>query len=77
VVAKLNIYDVRVLVRLVTDEMDRMAKTKEKYSFYDSGYSDHLADIRNKLLALPLDEELASTAGDKEWQKLPGGRRGK
>ena len=62
--------DVRMLIRLVTDEIDRMAKVKEKYSFYDEGYFNHLVDIRNKLVAMPLDEELPSGISGKEWQKL-------
>ena len=52
--------DVRMLIRLVTDEIDRMAKVKEKYSFYDSGYSEHLVDMRNKLRAMPLDDHQVS-----------------
>jgi len=47
-----------------------VGEVKEKYGFYDPGYFYHLVDIRNKLMAMPLDEELPSSISDEEWQEL-------
>jgi len=56
-VVELKKDDVKTLVALVSQEIDRVGETKKKYGFYDSGHFYHLIDIRNKLLAPPLDEE--------------------
>ena len=50
-----------------------MGEVKEKYGFYDPGYFYHLVDIRNRLMAMPLDEELPSSISDEEWQELLSG----
>ena len=62
--------DVKTLISLVTEEIDRVGEVKEKYGFYDPGYFYHLVDMRNRLMAMPLDEELPSSISDEEWQEL-------
>ena len=48
---------IKTLIGLVSVEIDRLGEAKEKYGFYDPGYFYKLVDIRNKLMATPLDEE--------------------
>ncbi len=49
--------DIKTLIGLVSEEIDRVGEAKKKHGFYDSGYFYHLIDIPNKLLAMPLDEK--------------------
>ena len=67
--------DIGLLISLISQEVDRVGKAKEEYGFCDPSYFYHLIDIRNKLLAMPLDTELPSVFSDGEWQDLFGGKR--
>jgi len=69
-VVELKKYDIKTLIDLISEEIDRVGEVKEKRGFYDSGYFYHLIDIRNKLLAMPLDEEPSPGISDEEWQEL-------
>ena len=51
--------DIKTLIGLVSQEIDRVGEAREKHGFYDSGHFYHLIDIRNKLMATPLDKEPA------------------
>ena len=62
--------DIKTLIALVTQEIDRVGEAREKHGFYDSGYFYHLIDIRNKLLAMPFGEEPLPSISDEEWQGL-------
>ena len=72
---ELKLDDISLLISPTSQELDRVGKVKEKYGFCDLSYFYHLVDIRNKLLAMPLDTELPSGFSVKEWQDLFGGRR--
>ena len=52
--------DIKTLIGLVSEEIDRVGEAKKKYGFYDSGHLYQLLDIHNKLLAMPFGEELSS-----------------
>ena len=57
--------DIKTLIALVSQEIDRIGEAREKHGFYDPGYFYQLIDIRNKLLATPLDEEpILSISGE-------------
>ncbi len=58
-VVEIKKQDIKTLIAVVSQEIDRVGEAKKKYGFYDSGYFYHLIDIRNKLMATPLDEEPA------------------
>ena len=62
--------DVKTLISLVTEEIDRVGEVKEKNGFNDPAYFYRLVDIRNRLMAMPLVEELPSSITDQEWQEL-------
>lgn len=67
--------DTGLVISLISQELDRGGEAKEKYGFCDPNYFYHLVDIRNKLLAMPLDTKLPSGFSDEEWQDLFGGKR--
>ena len=69
--------DIGSLISLVSQEIDRVGEAKEKYGCCDPSYFYHLVDIRNKLLAVPLDTELPSGFSDKELQDLFEGKGAK
>ena len=71
---ELNKDDIKMLVNLVTAEIDKVGEAKEKHGFGDLGYFYHLVDIRNKLLCTPLSEDLPSGFSDGEWRELFGGK---
>ncbi len=62
--------DISLLISLLTQEIDKVGETKEEYGFCDPSYFYHLIDMRNKLLAMPVAEELPATFTDKEWEEL-------
>ena len=62
--------DIKTLIGLITEEIDRVAEAREKHGVYDLAYFFHLVDIRNKLLALPSGGELPSTISDEDWAEL-------
>ncbi len=63
--------DTKTLIALVSQEIDRAGESRKKYGFCDSGHFYHLIDIRNKLLATPLDEEPPlSISGEKRREIL-------
>ena len=62
--------DIKMLIGLVSGEIDRVAESREKYGFCDPGYLYQLIDIRNKLMATPLDEEpILSISGEEQPKK--------
>lgn len=67
---ELKKHDIKTLIALVSQEIDRVGEGKKRHGFYDSGYFYHLIDIRNKLLAMPFGEEPSSSISDEEWQEL-------
>ena len=67
---ELKKHDIKRLIGLVSEEIDRVGEVKEEQGFYDAGYFYHLIEIRNKLLAMPLDEEPSPGISDEEWQEL-------
>ena len=70
--------DIGLVISLVSQEIGRVGKAKEKYGCCDPSYFYHLVDIRNKLLAVPLDtEQLPSGFSDKELQDLFEGKGAK
>ena len=70
---ELNKDDIKMLVNLVTAEIDKVGEAKEKHGFGDLGYFYHLVDMRNKLLAMSGKEmPVLSTFSDKEWRELFG-----
>ena len=71
---ELKKHDTKTLIGLVSEEIDRVGETKKRHGFYDSGYFYHLIDIRNKLLAMPLDKEPPSSISEEERQELPVGK---
>ena len=58
--------DISLLLSLLTRDMDRVGEVKEKYGFCDPSYFYRLVDMRNKLLAIPVAEELPAGFNDKE-----------
>ena len=63
--------DIKMLIGLVSGEIDRVGEARKKHGFCDSGYFYHLVDIRNKLMATPLDEEpILSASGEKRREIL-------
>ena len=72
--AELQKHDIKTLISLVAMELDRLGEEKEKRGCRDPGYFYHLIDIRNKLLALPLDGEPPPHPSDEELEKLFRGR---
>lgn len=56
--AELKRDDIGLMINLLTQEIDRVGEVKEKYGFYDPSYFYHLVDTRNKLLMLPVTEEV-------------------
>jgi len=74
VTAKLKKHDVKTLISVVTPELDRLGEEKEKCGCGDPGCFYRLIDIRNRLMALPLDAEPPRNPSDEELEKLFGGR---
>jgi len=70
-VVELKKQDIKTLIALVSQEIDRVGEARKKHGFYDSGHLYQLIDIRNKLLAIPLDEEPALSISKEERQELP------
>ncbi len=62
--------DISLLISLLTRDMDRVGEVKEKYGFCDPSYFYRLVDMRNKLLAMPVVEELPAGFSDKEVGEL-------
>ncbi len=58
--------DISLLISLLTRDIDRVGEMKEKYGFCDPLYFYRLVDMRNKLLAMPVAEELPVGFSDKE-----------
>ena len=73
--AELRKHDIKTLISLVTLEIDRLGEEKEKCGCHDPCYFYHLIDMRNKLMAMPLDGEPPPHPGDEELEKLFGGKR--
>ena len=67
--------DAKTLIGLVSEEIDKVGEARRKQGFHDSDHFYHLIDIRNKLLAMPLDEEPPLSINGEEWRELPIGRR--
>ena len=67
---ELKKHDIKTLIALVTQEIDRIGEARKKHGFCDSGYFYHLIDIRNKLMATPLDKEPPSSIGDEEGREV-------
>lgn len=65
--------DIKTLISLVSQEIDRIGEVKEKHGCRDPCYFYHLIDIRNKLLTLPLDAG-SPRLSDKELEELFGGK---
>ena len=66
--------DIKTLISLVTEELNRVGRARENRGFRDPAYFYHLLDMRNRLLTLPPDEELPSTINDEDWQELLRGK---
>jgi len=63
--------DIKTLIGLVSGEIDRVGEAREKHGFCDSGYFYQLIDIRNRLMATPLDEEpILNISGEKRREVL-------
>jgi len=73
-VVELTSPDIKILVGLVTEEIERIAEARERNGFYDLGFFYHLVDVRNRLLAMPVNEELPSIITDRDWQELLKGK---
>ena len=71
---ELKKHDIKTLIALVNEKIDRVGETRKKQGFCDSGYFYHLIDIRSKLLATPLDEEPALSITGEEWRELLRGK---
>ena len=67
---ELKKHDTKTLIGLVSEEIDRVGETKKRHGFYDPGYFYQLIDIRNKLLAMPLDEEPPSSISGEVGREL-------
>ena len=67
---ELKKHDIQTLIALVSQEIDRVGEARKKYGFYDSGHFYQLIDIRNKLLATPLDEEPALSISGEEGREI-------
>jgi len=72
-VVELTSPDIKILIGLVTEEIDRIAEARKRNGFYDLGVFYYLVDIRNRLLVMPVNEELPSIISDREWQELLNG----
>ena len=72
--SELRKHDIKTLISMVTLEMDRLGEAKEKCGCRDSGCFYRLIDIRNRLMALPLDAEPPPHPSDEELEKLFRGR---
>ena len=66
--------DIKTLISLITEEIDRVGEVREKYGFNDPAYFYHLVDIRNKLMVMPVDEALTSAISNQEWQEIFKGK---
>ena len=64
--------DICLLISLLTQGIERAGEVKEKYGFCDPSYFYRLVDMRNKLLAIPVAEELPAGFNDKEAIKKRG-----
>jgi len=73
-VVELKRRDIKTLIALVSQEIDRIGAAREKHGFYDSSHFYQLIDMRNKLLAMPSGEEPSSSISDEEWQELLRGK---
>ena len=62
--------DTKTLIALVSQEIDRVGEARKKHGFCDSGRFYHLIDIRNKLMATPLDEEPALSISGEEGREV-------
>jgi len=62
--------DAKTLIDLVSQEINRVGEAKKKHGFYDSGHFYHLIDIRNRLMAAPLDEEPALSISGEEGREI-------
>ena len=71
---ELKKHDTKTLIALVSQEIDRVGESREKYGFCDSGHFYHLIDIRNKLMAMPFGEKPSSSISDEEWRELLRGK---
>ena len=67
---ELKKHDIKTLIGLVSEEIDRVGEARKKHGFYDSGHFYQLIDIHNKLLAMPFGEEPSSSISDEEWREL-------
>ncbi len=67
--------DVGLLITLLTQEIDKAGVAQEKNGFHDPSYFYRLVDIRNKVLVMPVAEELPAGFSDKEWEEFFTGRR--
>ena len=74
-VSELRKHDIKTLIKLVTEEIDRAGEEKEKYGCGDLGCFYHLIDIRNRLMAMPLDAEPPPHPSDEELEKLFRGKK--
>ena len=67
--------DIALLISLLTQEIQRVGEAKGKNGFYDPSYFYRLVDIRNKVLVMPVAEELPAGFSDKEWEELFTGKK--
>ena len=74
-VPELRKHDIKTLINLVTEEVDRVGEAKEKYGCGDPGCFYHLIDIRNRLMAMPLGAEPPPHPSDEELEKLFRGKK--
>jgi len=75
VTVKLERDDISLLISLLNQEIDRAGEVKEEYGFCDPSYFYRLVDMCNKLLAIPVAEELPAAFNDKEWEEFFTGKR--
>ena len=67
---ELKKHKTKTLIALVSQEIDRVGEARKKYGFYESGHLCQLIDIRNKLMATPLDEEPRSSISGEEGREI-------
>ena len=67
---ELKKHKTKTLIALVSQEIDRVGEARKEYGFYESGHFYQLIDIRNKLMATPLDEEPRSSISDEEGREI-------
>ena len=72
-VVELTSPDIKILIGLVTEEIERIAEARKRKGFYDLGDFYHLVDVRNRLLTMPAGEEPSPTISDRDWQELLNG----